>query len=253
MDIVYTSKNTTDSIPSIFRLANILWFASTCFGLALFATYVILQLSQPYSGEQPPSLTLHLIFAVLVITAGPVQLIPMIRRHWPHVHRWNGLIYTVLMIAATVSGLYLLFREDIGSWTLKAGFVAQTAFIIAFAGFTILAAISRDLVTHERWALRFFVVANIAFYYRIILVVWVMQTGGLGINMETGEGWFLDMMAVTQFFPLLLLEAYFFAQRTSLVKVKRCVQIGLYITSLVIFIGSVLLSVGMWFPALFNT
>lgn len=237
----------------LFKLANTLWFVASAFGFTLFLFYTIIKFSQFMSTpETPLSFSLHIGFAIFIIAAGPVQLLPFIRKRWPAVHRWNGRIYMLMMVLVTGSGLYLLFDEDIGSWALKLGFVTQTLAILLCASLALKYAVDRNITQHTRWALRFFVVANIAFYYRIILVAWVMSTGSLGINMETGEGWFLDIIAIVQFTPLMILEAYFLAQKTANKKLKLYIRNGLYATSLVIFIGTILLSAGMWFPHVFQ-
>ena len=106
----------------------------------------------------------------------------------------------------------------------------------------------RDIVKHRRWALRFFIVANIAFFYRVIFMIWVLITGGVGIDFTTGEGGFLDFMAVGQYLPLLVLELYFRAQDRGARRGRIAMASLLFICAAATGLGITLLSVGLWFP-----
>jgi hypothetical protein len=189
----------------------------------------------------------HLAFAAIVLGAGPLQLIPALRQRLPAFHRWTGRIYLSAVVIATVSGLYMLFARDIGSWSLQAGFLLQALLIVAFGSLALLHARARRIVAHRRWALRFFMVSSVALSYRVIFMIWFAATGGLGIDMTTGEGAFLDFMALGQFLPLLVLEAYFAVRARGGQLATLAVSGLLALSALATAMGVVMLSIGLWF------
>jgi hypothetical protein len=109
-------------------------------------------------------------------------------------------------------------------------------------------AIARQFDRHQRWALRFFMVSRIALSYRVIFVIWVLITGGIGIDFETGEGAFWDFMAIGQFFPLLVLEVYFRTKDRGGVVSKYAMASLLVMAAGATGLGVLLLAVGFWFP-----
>lgn len=189
----------------------------------------------------------HLVFAVVVLGAGPLQLIPALRQRLPAVHRWTGRIYLSAVAIATASGLYMLFARDIGSWSLKAGFLLQAVLIVVFGGLALLHALARRTATHRRWALRFFMVSSVALSYRVVFVIWFAATGGLGIDMTTGEGAFLDFMALGQFLPLLVLEIYFAVRDRGGPLATLALSGALAVSALATAMGVAMLSLGLWF------
>jgi hypothetical protein len=242
------------------------WFATYTIGHWLFLAYVIYVFGSSAAtgqfeawnerlhpgyvpGDQAGNLIVaaHLVFAVLVLGAGPLQLIPALREQWPVAHRWTGRIYLLSVMVATLSGLYMLFARDIGSWSLKVGFLLQALLIIAFGAMAFVHARAHRIAQHRRWALRFFMVSSVALSYRVIFMIWFAATGGLGIDMSTGEGAFLDFMAIGQFLPLLLLEAYFIAQE-SRSRLGQMVLSAVLVLSAASTAGGVaMLSLGLWF------
>lgn len=189
----------------------------------------------------------HLLFAVVVLGAGPLQLLPVLRQRLPTLHRWTGRIYLTAVVVATASGLYMLFARDIGSMSLKAGFILQALLIGLFGARAYVDARARRLESHRRWALRFFMVSSVALSYRIIFTIWFAATGGLGIDMTTGEGAFLDVMAVGQFLPLLILELYLAVRRRGTPVAHAAISAVLGISALATAAGLAMLSIGLWF------
>jgi hypothetical protein len=68
-------------------------------------------------------------------------------------------------------------------------------------------AISREIRTHRRWALRLFMAASAVWFYRVGLMAWMMLTGGAGIDFETFTGPVPAGMAFARYLlPLAMLE-----------------------------------------------
>lgn len=250
------------------RRTTAFWFLITVIGQWAFLTYVVVEfgstavrgnfeawnkhLSNGYApGDDIGNIAvaMHLLLAVIILGGGPLQLIPQIRGRFPTFHRWLGRGYMLAVLIAMMTGLYMLFTHDIGSLYLKAGFVIQANLIVIFSAFSLRYAIARNINKHRRWALRFFIVASIALFYRVILMIWVLITGGVGINFTTGEGVFLDFMALGQYLPLLILEMYFQTQDRGGMRSRFALAGFLFICAAATGLGITLLSVGMWFPA----
>ena len=244
-----------------------LWFLATTAGHWIFLTYILVvfggtaiqgdfaawnnRLTRAHvDGDLVGNAVVasHLLFAAIVLGAGLLQLVPHIRSRFPVFHRWVGRFYMGTVVVATLSGLHMLFARDIGSTTLKTGFVAQAALICVFAALAMRFAIFRQFDRHRRWALRFFMVSSIALSYRVIFMIWVLLTGGIGVDFETGEGAFLDVMTIGQFFPLLSLELYFRTVDGGGAKCRYAMAGFLSLAGIATGLGVLLLTVGLWFP-----
>lgn len=109
----------------------------------------------------------HLLLAVIVMLAGPLQLIPQVRAHMPVFHRWNGRTYLVAVLLTSIAGLYMLWvHGTVGGLVLAAGQSLDALLIIVFGIFALRAAVARDFVTHRRWALRLFMVVSAVWFFR---------------------------------------------------------------------------------------
>ena len=244
------------------------WFISMLIGHWVFLTYVVVifgvsaalgdmeywnaRISHAHiEGDDIGNLSVmaHLGFAAIVLGLGPLQLLPSIRANAPWLHRWMGRLYVSAVLIATFSGMYMLFVRDIGSWSLKTGFVLQGAVLSIFAFYALRHAIARNIDRHYRWAMRFFMVASIALTFRVILMAWALSTGGMGINMETGEGWFLDLMIGLQFLPLLMFEAYSAAKDGNSATGRVIMGALLFVSTLIMYGGVALMSYVSWFKA----
>ena len=254
------------SFDRTLTVAAAAWFVTYAIGHWLFLAYVIYVFGSSAAsgqfeawnerlrpgyvpGDHAGNLIVaaHLVFAVLVLGAGPLQLIPVLREQWPVAHRWTGRIYLSSVAVATLSGLYMLFARDIGSWSLKDGFLLQAFLIIAFGSLAFLHARARRITEHRRWALRFFMVSSVALSYRVIFMIWYAATGGWGIDMSTGEGAFLDFMAIGQFLPLLVLETYFIARESGSRLAQMVMSTVLVLSAALTAGGVAMLSLGLWF------
>lgn len=236
------------------------WFVATAFGLWLFLVYIAFKLLFPGIWVQETNglkslwsqpnlaMTLHLIGAAIILAGGPLQLVPQIRKKYPSFHRWIGRSFMLCVTIAMLSGVYILFTEDIGSLFLKGGFVLQTLLVIWFSIQAIRYAMRKDFVSHRRWALRLFIVALSAFFLRIIILTWALATGGIGIDFETGRGWFIDFIAIGQYSTLLLLEWYFRVTDNQREPSYYPLASVMSVLGFVILGGTGLLVMSSWYP-----
>jgi hypothetical protein len=163
------------------------------------------------------SIIFHVLIAIFIIGSGPLQLTPGIRNRFPLFHRYVGRGYIALACITSIAGLYLVWTRGVpGGMQGHIGISLDAVLILIFSTLTITYAIRRQFVRHRIWAMRLFMVVSAVWFFRIGLMFWFLATGGAGIDPETFEGPFLTFMFFGQLVvPLLILEAYFYAQKTK--------------------------------------
>ena len=161
------------------------------------------------------AVAMHIASAVVVMFAGALQLVPQVRNRFPVFHRWNGRIYMLAAVGISVAGLYMTWiRGSIGDLSQNLGSTLSAVVIWLCAGMALRYAIARDFRTHRRWALRLFLVASAAYFYRIaFFLTLLIFKGPVGFDPVTFTGPFPTIMSFAQFlFPLAVLEIYLRAQ-----------------------------------------
>ena len=161
------------------------------------------------------AVAMHVTSAVIFMLAGASQLIPQVRNRFPAFHRWNGRIYMLTACALGIAGLYMTWiRGSIGDLSQRIGGSLGALLIWLCAAMALRYALARDFKTHRRWALRLFLVASAAWFYRIafFLTLLIFQRP-IGFDPATFTGPFPTTMSFAQYlFPLAILEIYLRAQ-----------------------------------------
>lgn len=189
----------------------------------------------------------HMTLAVTIMVGGPLQLVPAVRARFPIFHRWNGRAYMLAVVIASLAGLIMIWGRGTYSYAVKLGGTGNALLVFVFAACALRAALARDFVAHRRWALRLFIAGSAVWFFRVILMAWVMAFGPLGINFETAEGPFLELMAFGQYLiPLAILEGYLRAKRTERPAARWAMASALALFTLVMCGGIVVASMGEW-------
>ena len=103
----------------------------------------------------------HIMLAVVIMGAGPLQLIPQIRARFPVFHHWTGRSYILAAVTSSIAGLYLIWTRPIfGDLVNNISTSFSGVLVIAFAAIALRYAMARDIRNHRRWALRLFMVAS---------------------------------------------------------------------------------------------
>ncbi|HJU40716.1 MAG TPA: DUF2306 domain-containing protein, partial [Tahibacter sp.] len=158
----------------------------------------------------------HLAFAVVIIVGGAIQLVPLIRRRWPRVHRWNGRAYLASAAIMALGGLVMgMTRKTVGDWTQHLAIDINALLILACAAMAWRCALARRFDAHRVWALRLFLVVGGVWFFRIGLALWlVVNRGPAGFDPQTFTGPFLTALAFAQYLvPLAVLELYLRVRR----------------------------------------
>lgn len=197
------------------------------------------------------AVALHIAAAVLVLMGGALQLIPSVRSRFPVFHRWNGRVYLLSAVTIAGAGLYMTWvRGSIGDLSQHLGSTVNALLIWFCAGMALRTAIARDFRSHRRWALRLFLVASAAWFYRIaFFLVLLLFQGPVGFDPTTFEGPLPTVMAFAQFLvPLAVLELYLRAQARPGVLRRMATAALLCVLTLAMAAGIFAVSLAVWVP-----
>jgi len=214
---------------------------------------VITPLQNGYIAGDPVGnalLYLHLGLAFLITVAAGIQFLPVIRRKWPAMHRWNGRVYLITALIISSAAIVLkLSRELHESPAMTAGLVLNGLLIFAFAFPAWWFARKRRFDVHRRWVLRLFIMVSGTWLLRVGMMFWIAATGGIGIDFESMSGPFLGIWAFAHYLiPLALLEAWLRAEKAPGSSFARTVSSFLVLYALTLIAGTIVTTLGMWLP-----
>ncbi len=193
----------------------------------------------------------HVFVAAIVTFAGVIQLLPSLRRRWPAIHRWNGRLFFVTALVATVTGFYLTWIR--GS-QLGAGSTLSIslngALILIFVGLAWRSALARDFATHRRHALRAWLLVNGVWFLRIGIMLAGLALAPLGIEMSYDGFVFVGVSFMSWLMPLTVVELYFRAERSASATFQYATAGLLLLLALATLAGSAAAAAFMWWPRL---
>lgn len=150
-------------------------------------------------------IALHMIAGAVLTFGAPLQVLPIVRRRWPGLHRRFGYVLFVLAVATGVGGLvYITLNGTIGGWWMSLWFAIYGAAMIWTAFNTVYFAMAKDLRRHFAWAVRLIVLAVGSWIYRMHYGIWYAATGGVASNKEF-TGLFDQIQVFAFFVPYLLI------------------------------------------------
>jgi hypothetical protein len=196
-------------------------------------------------------LTLHLLFTVVIMAGGALQLVPAVRRFAPVVHRWNGRIYLVGALVLSLGGLVMVWtRGTVGDLSQHIAVSINALLIIGFAAMTWRHARARRTNVHRRWALRLFLAVSGVWFFRIGLMAWIVANQGpAGFDPQTFTGPFLTVLNFAQFVvPLAVLELYFRVKQPAGPHARLAMAAGLFALTLLTAGGIAAATMIMWLP-----
>ncbi|MDD9718284.1 DUF2306 domain-containing protein [Dinoroseobacter sp. PD6] len=151
------------------------------------------------------ALAAHMLAGALITALVPIQVLPVLRRRWPGLHRAAGRVIAGAAGMAALGGLaFIAVQGTIGGAVMDLGFGLYGALMLLAAVQAVRRARARDLAGHQIWALRLAVLAMASWAYRVHYGLWYALTGGLGSN-EAFTGAFDRVQVFAFFLPYLLL------------------------------------------------
>lgn len=179
----------------------------------------------------------HALGAGVVALGGALQLIPFVRRKWPAFHRWNGRVFLVTVVALSLSGFYLTFtRRSPDSFTDWAT-PTNGVLILLFAGLAMNFALARNIATHQRWAMRLYLVSNAQWFTRVGVFGYFVVSTVLGHEPGFSDPFFPFWAWGCFLVPLAVLQLYFFAQDRGGPVLRAATSVGLVVLTLVMAAG----------------
>ena len=145
----------------------------------------------------------------LITLLTPFQLVAVLRRRWPGLHRMSGRLLVIAGLLTAICGLtFVGGRGTIGGTVMDVGFTLYGTLLGLAAVQTYRSAHRREFDRHRTWALRFFCLAIASWLYRVHYGLWYFVTGGLWSEPDFSGGF--DKVQVFAFYLpyLLLLEVY---------------------------------------------
>ncbi|MDP3858966.1 MAG: DUF2306 domain-containing protein [Stagnimonas sp.] len=256
----------------LLRISGGLWLATAVFGQLLFALYVAIfygraalqgrfqdwnkVLAHGYvPGDWFLNLVLgmHLLFVVLIVAGGALQLLPALRRRAPAFHRWNGRLYLLSAAILSLGGLALAWvRGTVGGAAQHVSVSLNALLILVFAGIVWRLARERRVDAHRRWALRLFLAVSGVWFFRIGLMLWLaVHKAPVGFDPDSFTGPFLSFLGFAQYLlPLAVLELYLRVQDRGSPVAQVAVAGGVLVLTLMTLGGVLAATMGMWMPRL---
>jgi len=190
----------------------------------------------------------HVMLALVLTFGGALQLVPKIRSRAITFHRWNGRVFFVAAVLASLGGLYLQWVRGTG---LRAptGLVATlgTTFngvlILAFTGLAWRAVRGKDISAHQRWATRLFLVVNGVWFLRVGFRAWMVVTAGAVRAQPFFTFWSFGSYLV----PLAVYELYL-RGRTAAPPARFAIAVSLLGLTLLMAAGIVSAFLRTWRP-----
>jgi Predicted membrane protein (DUF2306) len=270
----FTTAWSTPSAQS--RAARVLtwaaafWFLVTVAGQLLFAMYIVLLyggaavradfghwntvMTHGHVPGDPggnAATGVHLLGAAVIMLSGALQLLPQLRSRAPGIHRWNGRLYLSAAVAASLTGIYMVWwRGAVGDLVQHIGTSVNGLLVMVCAGMALQRILVRDIAAHRRWALRLFLAVSGVWFFRIGLMFWLaVNRGPAGFDPVTFRGLFLNFLAFAQsLLPLAILEIYLYARfqgGATAQWLMACMLAGL---TLATGLGIAVAAAGMWLP-----
>ncbi len=192
----------------------------------------------------------HVLPAALLSVCGVLQLLPVLRRRWPALHRWNGRVFLTMGLLGALSGLYLTWvrgsrLSDLGAIGITVnGLLIPVAVLLAWR-----AARAREFVQHRRWAVHAFLLINGVWTFRLYLMGWYLVNQGQNGNTNTLDGPMDLFFSVACYaLPMAVAELWFWAQRQRSAQPKWWVAAVQSVGALVTLLGVVAAALMMWWP-----
>jgi hypothetical protein len=155
----------------------------------------------------------HALGAGIIAFGGALQLLPFIRNRFPTFHRWNGRLFLLTVTGLSLSGFYLTWLRNEPPSTLQGlSTSVNGVLILSFAALTLYNAMARNIASHQRWAMRLYLVSNAQWFVRIGVFSYFVINRMLGSEASFRDP-FVAFWAWGCFLvPLAVLQLYFLAR-----------------------------------------
>ncbi len=167
--------------PLLPRSLPLIWFLSIAIALAsmrfLIADIaVVMPIMLHHALERPILLYGHIALAPVALALLPLQFSTKLRLRRPHLHRWLGRLYGLMILLSGLSGFFLALRTEEGP-VAASGLAALAVAWLSTTAVAIYLAIQRDIPAHRRWMIRSAALTLSAVTLRLYLPVGELTVG----------------------------------------------------------------------------
>lgn len=199
-------------------LTAVVWFSMVCFGLFAALHYVRrafltktwdtmwdltdLHLYRPTKPAANYMMATHLAAGSLLMMAGPIQLIPYMRKHFLEAHRWTGRLYVIaaLVVSGCATTWVICYRtsrrdiyEDVGNVLFGVAMFVSAVQSYRHVKFT------KNIEAHKWWSYRLFAVVWATVLFRLYMGVYLVTV--LILPAYTGTAWIYESIYFTFCLP----------------------------------------------------
>ncbi len=215
----------------LFQRMSRVWLLLALFGQGLFLTYIVGFYLPPVMRGEPAAWSqhrqvidgyvagdtlgniqfgLHIVLAAILTLGGILQLWPALRMRFPSAHRWNGRLFVIAAVFASMGGLWLVWvRGSRLGMASALGISLNAVLILLFVALAWRAARGGDFTAHRRWALRAFLAVSGVWFLRIGLMAYgLLAIGLLGAPESSGAAFFALWSFGSYLAPLLVLQLW---------------------------------------------
>jgi hypothetical protein len=194
----------------------------------------------------------HILMAAILTFGGIMQVWPALRNRFRAFHRWNGRVFAVAAILASLGGLWLVWvRGSRIELTSAIGTSLNGLLILGFVWMAWRCARQRKFAAHERWAMRAFLAVSGVWFLRVgIMAFGILTSGALGMPSSYTEGFFPIWSFGSYLVPLAIYELYVRAKQSGSLVFKRSMTGFMFVISGLSIIGIGGAAMVMWLPTL---
>jgi len=194
----------------------------------------------------------HVLFAVVMILGGSLQLIEKLRAKYRAFHRYNGRVFVVLACCISFAGMYLMIvRGTVGNTLMHALTMFGGLVVIVSSIFAVKTARARNVNAHQKWAIRLYLAANGVLFFRLLIFAWFLVFGTLGVDTATFTGPAVLAVSLCSYLvPLLIAELVRYAARTNITFITIGTTCLMTLISIVFLIGLFGVTLANWYPGI---
>ena len=271
-DILQTPSRTRFDAGGLLRGAGLAWFLVAAAGQWTFVWYILNVYGVTTAAGNPQDWNetglmvgyvdgdwfgnlmfgVHVLLAAVITMGGTLQLVPVLRKRLPALHRWNGRIFMVIAVVLAVGGLWMTWLREARLSDLGALGVSLNGILILIAApIALHLAMKRRIDQHRRWAMRLFILVNGVWFFRIGFMAWIIiMQGPVGSTRQLDGPFDLTLAFACYLLPLAVLELYFRAGRAQSAAPKLAVAGLVLLLTLVTAVGIFGAWMFMWSPHL---
>ena len=253
------------------RTAAATWFAAAVAGQWAFVAFIVLYFTPPLLQGDPLAMNTkphitgwapgdavgnfqfvgHVFLGALVTFSGVLQLVPALRQRWPALHRWNGRVFMLAALAASLTGFYLTWVRG-SQLNLPSALSTSLngALILVFVALAWRAAWRGDIARHRRHALRAWVLVNGVWFLRIGIMLAGLGLAPFGVRMGYDSAVFLGVSFASWIVPLALVQLYLFAENSPRIAVPKATAVLFFVLAGLTAAGAAAAVAFMWGPYL---